>query len=360
MRIRLPGDIHYALSHFALYGAAAIIEQELGARVRLRWLGADASEIRLVTTEWAEPDVANALLAHAKRHTGTWVQAVHEHRTGKKTSAVGTLSPRLPQAADQESWQALQEARHFLMDEALKERQWLDLAFMQALGEPSYWYRDQNGKPRPDTGASGWEMKTRNRGEEFIKNRLAPLAQSVSKRPPEKVLQGLTGEYFADEEGKNAPDSRTPTGLRPPYPTDNAVAWAALWGISFFPVLHRATILGRHKNRQGATSLTTGQLRTGMPGLNRFRRAYTILPRIDRPMGLATLKSVLVSGPLARQAAARIKGGATNPDPRTPADIAWLRSKGVGGLLTSVVTASDNPNAPELAVARGELVTLPL
>lgn len=363
MQLIIKGDIHYALYHFALYGAAAILQESLpGAVIRINWLGPDEAALLI---EAAEPlgsdDVARILHDHARGHTDSWVQATHQHRSGKKATTVGTFSPRLPLAADADSWRALQTARHALIDEALEQRSWLDLAFMHALGEPAYWYLNRQGKHVPDVGSSGWEMKTRNRGEEFMRNRLSLLADSVTAREPQQVLAGLLGDYREDEVGRNSVDSRTPTGLRPPYPTDNALAWIALWGISCFPVVHRATDPTAYEKAQGAPSITTAQLR-GAPGLNRLRRAYTVLPHIARPMRLSTLKSVLVSGSLARLAAAHIRAEhdpSAPTEPRAPRDAAWLRTKGVGGLMLSVLTASDNPNAPELAVTRGQLAGLP-
>mgnify|MGYP001344532221 CR=1 FL=1 len=362
MRITLSGDIHYALSHFALYGAAAILEHELATTARVRWVTPDQSEISLSSEGLTEEQVADALHAHAVRHVDSWVQAVHAHRTGKKVTTVGTLSPRMATPADSASWSALQSARQSLIDTQLHDHQWLDLAFIHALGEPSYWNIDQTGALRPDLGASGWEMKTRNRGEEFVQNRLARLAASVAGRKPKQVLDGLTGAYFNDEVGKNAADSRTPTGLRNPQPTDNALAWMALWGISLFPVLHRASSPSGRGQQQGAPSITTAQLGRNMPNITLLRRRYTVLPELERPTRLSTLRSVLVSAALSRLAATAIRNepatGFRIPDPRSPSDQAWLRAKGISGLLLSVVTATDNPNAPELSVDRGRLVVL--
>src|SRR5690606_33927499 len=103
----------------------------------------------------------------------------------------------------------LQAERHALLDAAYgPSTSWLDLQMMCALGEPAYWYRRPDGKPDLDRGASRWEMKTRNRGEDFVANRLAVLCQKVAERTPEAVLAGLRGDDPVDEAGKNAVDSR--------------------------------------------------------------------------------------------------------------------------------------------------------
>lgn len=363
MRITMKGDSHYALWHFALYGAAAVLEQAFPeVTVSVCWQNPDSAELLLDGQAGLTDElVARALHEHARGHTDSWVQALHDHRSGKKATTVGTFSPRLPLPADADSWQVLQDARNGSIDQLLADRSWLDLAFISALGEPAYWYLDRDGKLRPDLGASGWEMKTRNRGEEFAQHRLAPLANSVTAREPLQVLHGLQGSYFADEASRNSVNSRTPTGLRPPYPTDNALAWFALWGMSFFPVRHRALNPEPRSRDQGARSVTTAQLRHHMPRV-RLTRAYTVLPYMEQPLRLSTLRSVLVSGALARQGAVLIRS--QDPDsaasaPPSPADSAWLRSKGVRAIVTSALTASDNPNAPELAVDRGRMWVLP-
>src|SRR5699024_1466252 len=139
-------------------------------------------------------------------------------------------SPRIKAIQEPETWQELQAERLSAIDEAYcPTPRWLDLAFISGLGEPAYWVADSQGKCRPDSGASSWEMKTRNRGEEFIGNRLAGLCQVVADRTPEQVLTGLTGKEPRDEIGGGNINSRTPTGLSFPAPTDNALAWCALW-----------------------------------------------------------------------------------------------------------------------------------
>ena len=73
-------------------------------------------------------------------------------------------------------------------------------------------------------------MQPRNRGSELLTNRLRPLATTLAKWSPKKILHGLTGTAVHDTVGEQKPDSRTATGLAPPGPTDNALAWCALWG----------------------------------------------------------------------------------------------------------------------------------
>src|SRR5690606_8685909 len=95
----------------------------------------------------------------------------------------------------------------------------------------------------------------RNRGSEIVGTRLRTLAAKVADRSPQAVASGLRGTVVRDEAGNDEPDSRTPTGLAPPGPTYNALAWCALWGISQFPVAMRVSTGGR-----SGTAITSGHL----------------------------------------------------------------------------------------------------
>lgn len=365
--IRILGDTRLFLSHFAAYGLAAILEAELETTVSV---GMDSLQSMLVRTDdQREPvQLAGIVREHAAHRLESWVTHVHDHM-GRET---GTLSPRIKAPATQDDWLELQAARHSAIDTiGFGGASRLDQLLVGALGEPAYWYQDNEGKVQPDRGASGWEMKTRNRGEEFVQNRLALLCRAVSERSDKEVLAGLTGEKVVDETGKNAVNSRTPTGLSRPGPTDNAIAWCALWGISLFPVSHNATKGPGTSRGSGQRSITAGVLR-GLPRLHHMARAVVYLPLFSEPLPLPKLKTILVSASLARVAAAQAlhlsrsewtardrrqwEGKASTL--RRPADLAWLEGKGVEALLLSHIEASDNPNAPELHVASGRMFPL--
>jgi CRISPR-associated protein Csb3 len=362
-KLSISGDFTSALTHFAAYGAAAILEQQLGITCRI---GLDTLQALAVSSDsgCAPNDLATAIRQHAADRVDSWPTRTHDHLG----SATGTLSPRIKAAQDREAWQELQRNRHAAIDETYSPSPaWLDLAFISALGEPAYWFTNMQGKNLPDSGASSWEMKTRNRGEEFIGNRLAGLCRAVAARSPEEVLAGLNGESPRDEVGGNSSSSRTPTGLSLPAPTDNALAWCALWGIALFPMLHNAGASASSSPRAtGRHSQTTGVLRS-LPRPMKNIRAYTYLPLINRPVRLARLRTILVSGALARHAAyvtlaatedrwsrkerARLEKLKLSLD--RPADMAWLQRKGCSGILTAHINQSDNINAPELHVVSG-------
>lgn len=365
--IRIPGDTRLFLNHFAAYGLAAILEADLNTTVRV---GMDSLQSMLVRTDDNHDrlQLARVVREHAARRLDSWVTHTHPHMNRE----TGTLSPRIKTPTSPDHWQELQTARHDAIDTmGFGGASQLDQMLVGALGEPAYWYSDNAGKPQPDRGASGWEMKTRNRGEEFVQNRLALLCRAVSERSDEEVLAGLTDENAVDEVGKNSVSSRTPTGLSRPGPTDNALAWCALWGISLFPVAHDATKGPTTTRGSGRHSITAGVLR-GLPRLHHMARAVVYLPLFEVPIPLPRLRTILISAALARTATAKVleltEPSWTTRDRqrwegrasalRRPADLAWLEQKGVGALLLSHIEASDNPNAPELHVASGNMFPL--
>lgn len=331
--LALPGDAHVAFDHLAGYGLAAILEAA-GHPVRLHWTDELDARLFLTGVDW--DTAASAVRTHAEqaRRPESWVMADGE---GNGVSAL--FSPRVKAMSPVmlEKWYSSRS--RFLADHASADA--LDLAMIGALGEPSYWNTDQDA-PRPDNGASRWEMKTRNRGEEFVTHRLRPLAHSVADRTSDAVLTGLSGATIVDEVGKNSPDSRTPTGLTSPGPTDNARAWCALWGLSCFAVAHRQDIGPR-----AAVSKTAGHVGGHLAGV-------LFLPLVARPMSLPRLRVVLTSRQLENAAA---QHDATPVADKERART-WLTDRGINAVLRFPVHRSANANAPEKWAKRGTLVNL--
>ncbi|MBF6332409.1 hypothetical protein [Nocardia transvalensis] len=319
----LPGTVTNAVTHFALYGLAAIYDHETGAHPRVSWSNERQPRALLDIGDSTSQSLARAVHQHACRHSkpDSWIQHTHQHE-GRPTA---TFSPRIKTPSSNESWTALQHARHQTLDALHPVHGHLDWQMIGALGEPAYWRTDGN-EPRPDEGASRWEMKTRNQGEEFVGQRLAPLADAVAARTVDQVLSGLLGETVTDESGKNSPKSRTATGLSRPGPVDNALAWCALWGISQFPVVHRL-------NRQSATA------GTHVPG-RRAAPASVFVPVPVQPLSMARMRNVLASQHLA-------VAGANSRELETQAARKWLSVRGIRALITFPVRVTDNPTAPE-------------
>jgi len=220
----------------------------------------------------------------------------------------------------------------------------LDRRMIGALGIPAYWSHSYSGEPLQDDGATRWEMKTRNRGEEFVGNRLALLADAVAKRSEDQVLAGLDGSKLVDERGKGEL-SRTPTGLRPPGPVDSARAWCALWAISQFPIRFQL-------NNIALTSGYVGDRSAGSFYLPAFRQ-YT---------SMARLRSVLGSEQLRAVATVASTSTASTRSPVKPGDLTrspdWLLTRHVEVLVTFKMAKTANLSAPEKWTETGVLTPL--
>lgn len=244
------------------------------------------------------------------------------------------MSPRLKAPKSPESWSHLQDARHAQLTRMTDERQALDLRMVGGLGEPAYW-RCTDRSVQPDQGASRWEMKARNRGEEFVANRLAPLSRAVSARTPEAVLAGLVGTAINDYTA--ATDSRSATGFAPPGPVDAALVWCALWGLSALPVVHDSANRSR------------------TPGAQRCDRVHPdimVLPVFTSPTSSARLRVALRSAELDRAAASMVDNV-----PAT-ATSAWLKDHGVRALARFTVAMVGSASAPERRVLDGTVIPL--
>lgn len=270
--IDLPGEDRHAFDHLSAYGLAAILDTTAPGLIRLGWTDTLDPRIRLSGADWKT--IGNVVHAHAVAHTHprSWVQADGLNAGVRR----GLFSPRVKVMGSDEltAWYTARAAH---LDAVTGPYAQLDLAMIGSLGTPSYWSFEQGGA-RPDHGASRWEMKTRNRGEEFVANRLRLLAASVAARTPENVASGLAGITNVDEVGKNQNDSRTPTGLMPPRATDNARTWCALWGLSLLPVIHSTA----------GASHTAGHL-------GHHSRGWLHLPIMIQMWPLARLKNVLTA-----------------------------------------------------------------
>ncbi len=328
-----PGDDLVAFDHLAVYGAAAIAEAAGHSDVRIRWTDDLSPHPEVTGFDWQS--LAVAVRAHASVHAdpASWVAA--DGNTGDGIS--GLFSPRI-KSMPQKRLEQWYSDRALALDAV--EGPWapLDFAMIGALGAPSYWSFDR-GEARPDHGASRWEMKTRNRGEDFIRNRLRLLAVSVASRSEAAVEAGLRGESIEDEVGRDATDSRTPTGLMAPARTDNARAWCALWGISLFSVYPRPS----------GASYTVGHIGHHSGG-------YFYLPSMARPWPLHRLRTILRSAQLHIVAAQGVDDlpEADTTSAGTSSAWTWLLDRGVGSVVRFGVHRSDNRSAPEKWAERGE------
>jgi CRISPR-associated protein Csb3 len=339
------------LSHLAAYGLAAILEADGIQDVRLGWTSLANPRPVISAPDLEDLELAACVLRHAQAHADddSWVQRdvtlmVKDPKGGLKPTVRALMSPRLSVFGDQETWELVRRSRHNALDKLVANGAWLDLRFLAALGEPSYWSFTVKGDLLQDDGASKLEMQPRNQGSEFVGNRLRKLAEPVARRDAGKVLAGLRGDHAVpeDEIGNNAPDSRTATGLAGPGPTDNALAWCALWGISQFPLAMRVNPVGR----SSGTAATSGHI-SHRPGESFFVPLWTAQWRPAR------LRSILASQEL-RVAAAKGLNVPTYTDTQISAAQAWLATRNVSGIMRFPIHQVSDGKAAERRAMRGE------
>ncbi len=334
------------LSHMALYGLGAILESGGVRGVRLGWTGSANPRPCVLAGDADDIAVAELVLDHARSHNAgkSWVRrdvTVEVKSQGTaKTAAMALMSPRLSQFAGPPAWELVQRSRWEVLDELTAGQHWLDLRFLAALGEPCYWsYR--KGDSQQDDGASRLEMQPRNRGSEFVGTRLRKLADTVARRDAAEVLAGLTGRSADDELGGDSPDSRTATGLASPGPTDNALAWCALWGISQFPLAMRI-------NR---TAQTSGHF-------SRERKEWFYVPMWQGAWRPARLRSVLASLELRAFAGTGLTESPGLSDLEVSKARAWLRARGVEGAVRFEILEFGTGHARDRRAMSGHMTSV--
>jgi CRISPR-associated protein Csb3 len=322
-------DASILFHHMAFYGLADILDTAGVADLLLSW---DNDKPLLVGDELSPERVDDALRTHILGRR-RWVDAI----TGPEQRAV--MSPRLAVFKNRDAWQKHQNERESILDELTDQHAWQDLGYLAALGEPCYWRRTPRGDPLQDDAASRLEMQPRNRGSEFVGNRLRPLTAKLLARRPGQIAAGLAGNSVIDELG-GKPDSVSATGLATPGPVDNALLWCALWGIGQFPTTLRTT----------RTAITSGHL-------GRTRREWFYVPVWDRSWRPARLRSILASNQLARAAAQGLpQTGIDAVGVRAAAT--WLAARGVAGVMRFPIGRFGSDNAPERRALRGEVIPL--
>lgn len=334
-------------SHMALYGLGAILESQGVQDVRIEWTGTANPRPRASASGTDDIAMARLVLGHAKTCDAgkSWVRRDVNFRAksqgaAPKTAAKAVMSPRLSPFADQATWELVQQSRQEVLDELTAARQWLDLRFLAALGEPCYWSFTRKGDSLQDDGAHRMEMQPRNQGSEFVGTRLRKIAGTVAQRDAAQVLAGLSGASVTDELD-SSPDSRTATGLASPGPADNALAWCALWGISQFPIAMRI-------NHAADTS----------GHLSRGRREWFYVPMWQGEWRPARLRSVLASRELRTFAATGITEPTGPGDLAVSAARAWLRARGVEGAIRFEILKFGSGNAPERRAMSGHVISV--
>lgn len=335
--IQVGGSPEVALTHLTMFGLAAILEDAGEPDVRVHWTdGMNPRPKVTIESDETVGRIGRVVQAHATAHATptSWVAATRSDDQGRQ---FGLMSPRVSAPTSTAGWEAFLRQRADVIDALVVDDAALDLRFIGALGAPSPWHRtgvpgQRLREPRPDWGASRWEMTPRNRGTEFVQNRLVPLAADVAKREPASIIDGLVGAAFLEGGRQSGPDGRRATGLAEPGPTDDAMAWCALWGISLFPLVPLVQRASR----------AAGHLPQG-----RHDRGYFYVPMPVRPLCLAAMRTIMVSSQLAAVASPE-EGTSGGPSPisRSAAQ-QWLAVRGIGAVARFPIHASANKNAPE-------------
>ncbi len=327
MYFNLVGAPTSALPHFAAVGLARILEAAGHHGTRFHW-SEEAEPRLLLQLPVADSKMAEIVRDHAEQHAESgWV--TERLSAGSPGNAV--YSPRItaPKLGD---WKAVFDERWRKLPRDGATWGNLDLELIAALGEPAWWrvpYKDS-----ADQGASRWEMKTRNKGEEFVRDRLTKLASAVAEMSPSAILAGLQGSAPPHDPLGKELNSRTPTGLRPPGATDVALAWCGLWGLTTTCVLRQAD----------GMSATAAVWRR-----NITHPVVAMLPLMTSPTSAAHWMGVLRS----RQLDALLRQ--EQPTQTVSAEEGWLVEQGVRAVVRFPIHKGGSSNAPERYLLTGEI-----
>lgn len=351
--IIIGGNVKSALTHFSLLGLARLAEEYHPGQVRLWWSSEAVPRAVLKVDGTDLTDLARHVqnLAHKWSDERSWTQVSYTYHHGKSPTPASPFSPRIKAIKAEESpgvWDSHQRARIHVLDQLDQSGDWLSLQLIAALGEPAYW-RFDNKAPRPDHGASRWEMKTRNRGEEFVTHRMGPLCREIAGWDVADIAAGLAGESINDTIGKNSPTSRTSTGFTPPGPADPAQAFAALLGIASFPMARKM-----HK-----MNVTPGAFPT-----THLHPAYMVLPLPHLPVSLARFETIMQSEALATVIRHECEEPASKDTSDSDAQrdltssVSWLRSRGIPAVSVFPILKVGSDKAPERQVQSGRIQLL--
>ena len=320
---QLGGPITSALTHFAGYGLASILENQGHTLLRMHWR--EDTSPSLVISGVSADEVGAAVLKHAEAiDNDHWIHAQLED--GRRQGA-SLFSPRIKTASSRQEWETYSSQRLQYLTPDLSR---LDRSMLHGLGEPAHWHHTEKDN-QPDCGASRWEMKTRNRGEELVTHRLRPLLRGIRSRSSDELAAGLSGKQVVDIDKKA--ESRSGTGFTKPRPVDCAVAWCALWGISWMPTVHQVNWM----SQSPAVTPRT-----------RVHPTNAALPVIAAPVSLSLWRSVLRSRQLDE-----VAFSPENTEVR--ASMRWLGARGLVGLIRFPIHLGGSSSAPERYLLDGLL-----
>ena len=330
--MELTGSLVRMLSHLAPLGLAAILRDGADRTATFWWDVGRA--VPMVGSQLDSVTIGEAVREFAaKRSANSWLQATISR--GPR-AGVSLFSPRIKAAVTDDDRRTHAEERREWLRVRGVELSDLDQALLGGLGEPAWW-RCNPRESRPDDGASRWEMKTRNKGEEFFSGRLVPLTRAVAARTAEGVMAGLTGTDVVDETANNPAESRTSTGLTTPGPVDSAVAYCALHGIAMLPTVRRVSGLSASP---------------GMTPRDRVHPHRAFLPVFASPVTPRRFRSLVTSQEFEELGADLIA------DERSDVAGGPLIEQGVHAVLICEIRQEGSSSAPERQVLDGRVRVL--
>jgi CRISPR-associated protein Csb3 len=341
------------LTHMAAYGFAAIVEATTSPPPTLSWTSGMEPRLCIEHESLDVQGMAKQIRYHAERLSDTKAWP-HETWTTKRTTKrpksdiqqeseiqQGLMSPRISKIKQQEPWKDLQQRRHTVLDALVNDDAWLDLRFLWSLGEPCYWTNSKDGGQ--DAAASQLDLQPRNRGAEIIGTRIAKLAEHVSKRTPDQIVDAFRGTYLKDTIGeKDGSASCSAVGFRGHGPVDDVVSWCAIWGISQFAL-----------NRSLRNTTTASCM------IHRGQE-WVCVPVWDGRWAPARLRTILASSQLQATARACLSAGDTDGSGDAVGfdRVNWLLARGVNALILFQLKADTNSKAGARHAQRGTIYDL--
>ena len=167
--LTIAGDYTSALTHFALYGLSLMVEQKYPGTVTVGWSQEGQPRAQMHAEGVSEEEIAECVHSYVSSLAadGSWVNVDQSYGAGKEAAVFSPFSPRIRGIDAEkypEDWASHQKTRQAHLDALMERDDLLSLLWIAGLGEPAYW-RFETKAPRPDHGASRWEMKTRNKGQ---------------------------------------------------------------------------------------------------------------------------------------------------------------------------------------------------
>ncbi|WP_054952022.1 hypothetical protein [Flaviflexus massiliensis] len=336
--LQIAGSIDDLFSHMALLGLSSILEDAKIGPIKLWWDDDEKPNIQIPDTVDIM-GISSIVRLHAESRSldDSWIKETFTIQQDRKQSTISLLGPRTASPVTSRDWEALESKREASLDKIPNH---IDLRLIQGLGYRSWWHRVGN-TTRADAGSNIWEMRTRNRGTEFLPDRLLPVAKVIADRTDEEIASGLQGLTTVDEHGGNAVDSRTPTGFSLPRPVDNALAWCALWGLSFAPVPFKWD-----PSRSYPAYLPKDSVKAGK------EQHQLLMPVVNTPVFPARMRTLLRSQQLIAVADDRPK---TAPVDQQVA-WQWLQDHGVAAVIRFPVRYVGSTSAPERQALSGQRV----